>query len=223
MKAVQPTPQAPALRNRTEWLTLGRGSLIALVVLVAAMVLSTTYRSQSAPAPDQAAKFNPATYGAKTYGPKVVPAIRKKAVNLSILSKAITADSDAAGKRYGHRDGTSPYSYAVTFTGTAAAAQNGLTPVAVPGVTARVSVQTGPAVNGTSLRDAVGFISFGQFTNQVDFADAGTALNNQVKAKVLAHLDVDSLKGKRITVIGAMTPLTGDVFTVTPISIEPAS
>lgn len=211
-------------RGRTGWLTLGRGSLVALVVLVAAMVASTTYRSQSAPPADQAEKFDPAQYGVETYAPKVVPAIRKKAVSITTLYKALVTDGDAAGKRYGHRPGTGPYSYAVTLTGTAGAPRSGLMPVTVPGVDkARISVQTGPAINGTSLRDAVGFISFGQFTNQVDYADAGTALNNQVKAKVLAHLDVASLKGTKITVVGAVTPLTNDVLTITPISIKPAS
>ena len=54
----------------------------------------------------------------------------------------------------------------------------------------RVSIQIGPAVNGTALRDAVGFITFGQFLNQVQYADAGTALNNEVKQELLADLDV---------------------------------
>ncbi|MEV6986338.1 DUF2291 domain-containing protein [Sphaerisporangium sp. NPDC051017] len=205
-------------------LTLGRGSLIALALLVVAMLAGTTYRSDSAPRAEETGKFDPAGYGAQTYEPKVVPAIRQKAVDIVTLHKAIAAGADAAGTQYGNREGTGPYSYAVTLTGTAGAAESGLLPVTVPGVgKTRVSVQIGPAINGTALRDAVGFIKFGQFTNQVDYADAGTALNDQVKSKVLASLDVASLKDKKITVVGAMTPLTADVLTITPISIEAVS
>ncbi|GAA1018256.1 hypothetical protein Aple_034610 [Acrocarpospora pleiomorpha] len=209
--------------SRHPWLTLGRGSLIALALLIIAIVAATTYRSDSAPRAEEAEKFNPAGYGAETYEPKVVPAIQQKAVDLVTLQKAIAADPDAAGQQYGNREGTGPYSYAVTVTGTAGAAESGLLPVTVPDVgKTRVSVQIGPAINGTALRDAVGFIEFGQFTNQVEYADAGTALNDQVKSKVLASLDVASLKDKKITVVGAMTPLTADVLTITPISIEAA-
>ena len=39
--------------------------------------------------------------------------------------------------------------------------------------TPTVNLQIGPAINGTSLRDVVGFITFNQFVNQVDYADAG--------------------------------------------------
>ncbi|GGJ29024.1 DUF2291 family protein [Streptomyces brasiliensis] len=217
----QARPNAGNARRRGP-LTLGRGSLIALVVVIAAMLATTTYRSDSQAAPGQAAKFDAAKYGADTYKSKVVPAIRKNAVDIVTLQKALAADSDAAGKKYGHRDGTGLYSFAVTFTGTAGKATSGILPITVPGISkARVSVQIGPAINGTALRDAVGFIKFGQFVNQVDYADAGTALNNQMKAAVLAHLNVASLQGKKVTVIGATSPLTADLLTVTPISIEP--
>jgi predicted lipoprotein len=210
--------------GRGRWLTLGRVGLIALALLVIAIAATTTYRSaDSSGSAGEPAKFDAAEYGAATY-PKVVPAIEKRAVDIVTLQRAIAADSGAAGARYGTRQGTGPYSYAVELTGTAGTVSGGLLAVTVPGIgKAHVSVQVGPAVNGTALRDAVGFIKFGQFVNQVDYADAGTALNNRMKSKLLAGLDAASLKGKQITVVGAMTPLTGDVLTVTPVSVKAAS
>ncbi|WAX76913.1 DUF2291 family protein [Streptomyces sp. KMM 9044] len=209
--------------GRGRWLTLGRGSLIALVLLVTAIAATTTYRSADSSAAGGPAKFDAEEYGAATY-PKAVSAIEKRAVDIVTLQRAIAADSDAAGARYGTREGTGPYSYAVRLTGTAGAVRGGLLPVTVPGTgKARVSVQVGPAVNGAALRDATGFITFGQFTNQVEYADAGTALNNQLKSEVLAGLRPGSLDGQKITVVGAMTPLTGDVLTVTPVSVEASS
>jgi ABC-type branched-subunit amino acid transport system ATPase component len=61
-------------------------------------------------------------------------------------------------------------------------------------------VQTGPAINGTDLRDATGTIEFGQFTNQIEYQDAGSAINNEMKKAVLAGLDPSALTGK--TAIG---------------------
>ncbi|MGW2292231.1 DUF2291 family protein [Streptomyces phaeochromogenes] len=205
-------------------LTLARGSLIALVLVFAAIAATTTYRSGTEAKTGGKPTFDPARYATSTYEPRVVPAIKKNAVDIATLHKAIAADTEAAGKQYGHRAGTGPYSYAATLTGTAGAVQNGLLQVTVSGLDkARVSVQVGPAINGTALRDAAGFITFGQFTNQVEYADAATALNTEMKDKVLKAFDPAAVRGKKITVIGAMTPLTADVLTLTPVSIEAAS
>ena len=43
-------------------------------------------------------------------------------------------------------------------------------------------LQIGPAINGTALRDATGLINFNDFLNQIEYANAATELNNQVKA-----------------------------------------
>ncbi|MFJ6693160.1 DUF2291 family protein [Streptomyces sp. NPDC091294] len=207
--------------GRRSPLTPRRASLAALLLLVVAIAATTTYRSDSEPTASGKAPFDAQAYAAKTYAPKVVPAIKKNAVDITTLHKAITVDPDAAAAKYGHRAGTGPASYAVTLTGVAGTADGGLLPVKVDGLdTARVSVQIGPAINGTALRDAPGLITFGQFTNQVEYADAATALNAQMKAKVLKSFDPAAVTGKKITVTGATTPLTADVVTVTPVSIE---
>ena len=217
-----PRPAARTGRSRRPsraWLITGA----VLAALLVAMGLSTTFVDADAPVAGAPKAFDPAAYGKENYGPKVVPAIEEAAVPLPELSAALKADPAAAGERYGKKPApSSPYSYAVSFTGTAGATEAGLMQVAVPGVDGRVSVQVGPAVNGTALRDAVGFIEFGQFLNQVEYADAGTALNTQMKAELLSKIDAASLRGKQITVVGATTLLTPDVITVTPVKLEAA-
>lgn len=205
-------------------LTLGRGFLIALLLLLIAIAATTTYRSDSEAKAGSKPKFDPAKYAAATFEPKIVPAIKKNAVDITKLHQAIAADPEAAGKQYGQRAGTGPYNYAVKLTGTAGTAKSGLLQVKVRALDkARLSVQIGPAINGTALRDASGLVSFGQFTNQVEYADAATALNTLMKTQVLKSFDAAAVQGKRITVIGAMTPLTADLLTVTPVAIEVAS
>jgi predicted lipoprotein len=204
-----------------------RTVLIALGVLVlVAMALDTTYKDADAPKPTAGGRpaFEPAQYGAKTY-PKVAATLEQKAQPLPNLVGALRDDPEAAGKQYGHREGNSPYSFATRGEGIAGDTKAGLMEVRVKGVpkSTRVSIQVGPALNGTSLRDAVGFISFNQFVNQVDFADAATALNSEVKAKVLKDVDAQDLKGKRVAFTGAFTALTPTVVTVTPTKLETGS
>ena len=86
--------------------------------------------------------------------------------------------------------------YSTTFTGTVGEGQAGIYDVAIEGMPKNVTVriQTGPAINGTELRDATGNYGFGQFTNQIEFQDAGAALNEEMKKQVLDPVDPSMLK-----------------------------
>ena len=195
---------------------------IALVVVViAAMALDTTYKKAGETTATGREAFDPARYGEETY-PKAVAAIEDAAVPLPELVAAIRKDPDAAGEQYGKRQGTSPYTFSTTAEGVAGKAEGGLMPVRVKGVPkgTTVSLQIGPAINGTAVRDAAGFIEFGQFTNQVEYAAAATALNEQVKQQVLAGVDPAALDGQRVSFTGAFSSLTPDVITITPIKLE---
>jgi len=157
--------------------------------------------------------------------PKAVATFEDSAVPLPRLHAALRKDPDAAGKQYGKRQGTSPYSYSTSGEGIAGKPEGGLLPVRVKGVpkSARISLQIGPAINGTAIRDAVGFIEFGQFTNQVEYAASATALNDQVKSQVLKGVDPASLEGKRVSFLGAFSLVTPDVVTITPVKLETGS
>jgi predicted lipoprotein len=197
--------------------------IVVAVLVVAAMALDTTVKDSSAPKTTAGGRavFEPAKYGAKTF-PKAVSTIDQKAQPLPQLVTAIRKNLDAAGKQFGHREGTSPYNFATRGEGVAGTAKSGLLPVRIAGVPkgTTVSLQIGPAINGTAIRDAVGFISFNQFVNQVDYADAATALNTEVKTKVLKGVDPQSLKGKKVSFTGAFTALGPTVVTVTPTKLE---
>ena len=82
----------------------------------------------------------------------------------------------------------------VTFTGVVGEGKSGIYDVAVDGLAGetQIRVQTGPAINGTDLRDATGEIKFGQFKNQIEYQNAGSAINNAMKKAVLAGIDTAS-------------------------------
>lgn len=197
----------------------------ALLALVAAMGMSTTYVPADAPVPGAEEAFDPAAFGKEQYASTVKPAIEKSPVDLTELLPLLADDPEAAGTKYGKRQGSSPYTYSVTVTGTAGQVANGLLPLEVEGVDAktRIAVQVGPAINGTALRDASGEISFNDFVNQVEYSQAATALNNEMKAELLQGLDVAGLQGKKVTVVGATAPLNPQLVTITPVTIAEAS
>ena len=85
---------------------------------------------------------------------------------------------------------------------------------------AGIRVQTGPAINGTEVRDATGTVEFGQFTNQIEYQDAGAALNNEVKAQVIGSLDREKLPGKTVEVVGVFQLINPANWMVTPVRFK---
>ena len=82
-------------------------------------------------------------------------------------------------------------------------------------------VQIGPAMRGTAIRDALDFVSFNDFTNQIDFAQFGKAFNTYVNRATLEALPRDSLVGRKVSVIGAYPFVSAtDTPLVTPVEIS---
>lgn len=165
---------------------------------------------------------NPTAYAQEQYQAAVVPTIEQNAIDIVTLVTALQQDANAAGAEYGHKNGDSPWSFPVTATGTVAEGEFGEVALEIAGMPAglTVGVQTGPAITGTAIRDATGLMTFEMFINQIDFATAATALNDQVKAHVLAITNFDELLGKEITVVGAFTYDNTAHIKITAISIE---
>ena len=86
-----------------------------------------------------------------------------------------------------------------------------------------VSVQTGPAIMGTALRDVTGETTFDMFENQIDYAQVGLSLNEPLKTGVLTDNDLASMTGQRVTVVGAFAYSDPTHVVITPVSIEAAS
>lgn len=192
--------------------------VIALVVL--GVILGTKVVGNDDPLLQGTQEFDPATFGAENF-PQIQEAIAERATDAATLAEAIAADPAAAAEEYAVASSGGPV-YSVTFTGVVGEGQSGIYEVAVEGVPDGqvIRVQTGPAVNGTELRDATGEITFGQFTNQIDYQNAAAALNEELKAQVLADIDTAALQGKTITVTGAFTLINPAAWLVTPTEIE---
>ncbi|GAA1489767.1 DUF2291 family protein [Brachybacterium sacelli] len=212
----------PPQRARTTPKHLGRWIAIALTVIgLLVVVLGTKIVPEGAQ--EEAAgpeAFDKATFGAEQF-PTAQQEITDRAVPAPELAEALAADPEAAAEEHGV-ESAGQMVYSTTFTGTVGEGEGGIYDVAVEGMPDSVSVriQTGPAINGTELRDATGIFGFGQFTNQIEYQDAGAALNEEMKKQVLDPLDPSSLPGQKVTVTGAFTAINPEGWLVTPVSLE---
>jgi predicted lipoprotein len=178
-----------------------------------------------------AAAFDPKTYVDGIWTSKVLPTVQKDSVPATELLPALDADQAAASKKYGNQTGTgSPYAFLVNGTGTVTALdeESPTHPLTIKvdglsGKSADVQVVTGPVIAGTALRDAVKFITFGDFTNQLDYADAATGLNSRVKSDVLAKVKAKDLIGKKVAFAGAFSQVAPGVVLIVPTQLAAAS
>jgi len=211
----EPRPARRLSRSAKRGVTIG----VVVVVLVLLGIGTKVVPNGSAAAQSTEA------FSAKAWGQKnfltIQSEIEKKAVGAPALAQAIAANQSAAATKYGVA-GTTGTEYSVKLTGVAGAPESGIYPITVTGVPSDVvvRVQTGPAINGTDIRDATGKVAFGQFTNQIDYQNAASALNNELKKRVLAKVDVASLQGKTVTVVGAFQLINPQGWLITPVQLE---
>ena len=199
---------------------LGRWAVpAAAIALVVAMALDTTIVTIGSEADVRGDVFSAEAYGQDMF-PQVQSAVESKAVGAGALAQAIAEDKDSAVAQYGTPSGIAPI-MAVSFTGTVGEGKSGIYEVEVEDLPDDISirVQTGPAINGTDLRDAPGTIEFGQFKNQIEYQNAGAAINDAMKAEVLADLDRENLTGKTISVTGAFRMINPKNWLVTPVRL----
>jgi len=194
----------------------------AAIVLVVAMALDTKVVRI-----DSAASVAPGTFSAADYGatqfPIVQASIEKRAVSAATIAAAVLKSRTAAAKQYGVDTGAGA-EIPIAFTGVAGKGDFGTYDVKIDGVPKAIAVQiqAGPAITGTDLRDATGTITFGQFTNQIDYQNAGSALNKQLKKTILSKIDTSNLTGKTISVVGVflLTEASANSWLVTPVKLD---
>lgn len=208
-------PRAAAASRRGLFIGLGLAAAVA-----AAIALDTTVVPVGSEADLRAQAFSPDGYGAAEF-PRVQTFVKGKAVDAATLAPAVLADKDAAAAQYGTPASTGAILF-VTLTGTAAEAKSGVYTLEVPGLPEDITVrvQTGPAINGTDLRDAPGDIAFGQFKNQIEYQDAGSGLNRAMKAAVLDAIDTSALTGRSVTVTGAFRLINPKNWMITPVEMS---
>lgn len=151
-----------------------------------------------------------AAKAAEIFDARLVPYVAEKAIDLPRLTAALQGGLDAAGKAHGVRPQAegSPWNFLLKGQGTVIDA-NRASRAATLGVDVTgdgntdVTVQLGPVVKGTALRDAADFIVFTDYRDQIEFAKLARALNDRAHAAIA--LPEGDLTGKTVRFEGATT------------------
>jgi predicted lipoprotein len=192
--------------------------LAALGFALEACKIVATPKKPTAGADDGTSSgFDPDAMVDAIWDSKVVPYLSAKAGPLPEVMALARSNPDEAGRKFGYRTkkGSEPWTFVVRIDGRVIAAETasraGTINVDTKGDgKAAAVVQIGPAMRGTVLRDALDFVSFNDFKNQIDYAQFGKAFNQRVVRTMLSKLPRDALVGRNVTALGAFTLEAGD-------------
>lgn len=151
-----------------------------------------------------------AAKAAEIYDAQLVPYVTGKAIDLPTLTAAMAGGLDGAGQAHGVRPQAegSPWNFLLKGEGTVVEAnrESRAATMAVD-VTgdgqADATIQLGPVIKGTALRDASDFILFTDYRDQIEFAKLARALNDISHQR--AALPEGDLTGKSVRFEGAAT------------------
>ena len=166
--------------------------------------------------------FDKVAYVDGIWESKVLPTVQKNALDFSQLYTELKQNQDAASQKYGNKVG-GPYNFLTKFEGKVLSADTssrvGVIKVETQTTTGPVvlTVQVGPVLQGTALRDALGFIAFNDFVNQLQFADVADELNTRALQNALSDTDPTTLVNKTVDITGAFTLDNIDDLVVTPV------
>jgi predicted lipoprotein len=151
-----------------------------------------------------------AAYAREIWDTDVIPTVAQYLVPLDQLRGALAQDVDVAGETYGLRpDGeANPWNFAVSGTGTIVEANTESRAAKLHLDTDSdgeidVTLQLGPIVRGTTLRDAMPFLLFSNFRDQIEFAKLGNGLNAMAHERLA--IPEGDLVGQSVSFEGVFT------------------
>lgn len=175
----------------------------------------------------EASAFNPDRMVEDIWSEKVVPFYETRSGNFPDVMALVSTNPDQAGKKFGHKEkqGTAPWTYAAHVSGKIVGEEMKSRAAYVEvdvdnDGKGDVRVAWGPAVRGTALRDALSFIDFNSFKNQIEWAQFGKSFNTYMNETALSKLPRQGLTGKTLDAYGAFPlPSSGQLPQFVPAKI----
>jgi predicted lipoprotein len=204
---------------------------VLLFLILAGRYGFTVVKIEDAEKAVQSEAFDPVAYVDGIWDTQLIPTFNEKAVELpKILSEMEpgtdgTAPKDdliAIANKYGSITVGEAHVYMVKGSGKIVAV-NAETSLGTAEVTldgyegpVKVLLYVGTRIpsDETSVRDAVGFITFGDFKEQTEYGKAASEINKRVLSTVLSGVERESLTGKTISFKGAFTIRTFNLIQI---------
>jgi len=205
-------------------------AVVAVVVLLGVFsppwVVESLNAGGSGSAVAGSQNLDPDKYVTAIWSSKVIPIAKKSAVDLPTLLADLKKNRAGTSKRYGHYVVVNgPPAFLVKGSGRVVSVDTASL-VSKAGVVLGAGtrpdafLQLGPILGGTDVRDALPFVNFNQFVNQVQFGEVAIAINAKIVATAFAKVDNEKLKGKKVTFTGAFTLSSANTPLITPITLE---
>jgi predicted lipoprotein len=218
-------------------------------VLLAAFLIALPFSVTIVPieqveAMQQSEEFDAVAYVDGIWASQIVPAVLENAVDLQTILSAIEVDAEGGAPKeqlievaneYGSITVGEAHVYLVKDRGTVTAidteSRAGTMTLALDDYAGPVIVKLylGPRIpsDATAVRDAVGFIEFGDFREQTEYGKVAKEINTRVATDVLELLDKENLVGKQLEFYGATSIRTFNLvkvdlseITVVPVQIS---
>lgn len=175
--------------------------------------------------------FDPVSYVEGIWDSEIIPAFNDKAVDLSKILSEFKVDANGTTPKEDLIDVTNKYGlitvgeahvYEVKGSGKIVSVNTetslGTVEVTLDGyqgpVKVLIYVGTRIPSDETSVRDAVGFITFGDFKEQTEYGKVASEINKRVLSQVLGGIDKNNLRGKTISFVGAFNIRTFNLIQI---------
>lgn len=179
----------------------------------------------------QSEAFDPVAYVDGVWASQIKPTISESAIDLAVILNNLTLTADGfvakdelvpVTEKYGLITVGESHVYMVKLTGTITQVDTsksiGIMDVQLEGyagpIKVRVYIGSRIPSDETSIRDAVGFINFGDFKEQTEYGKVAAEINKRVNAEVLSPLNKETLVGKQIVCFGAFTIRTFNLINI---------
>jgi len=210
------------MKKYMPWMILAILILIFVAVLPSSVTIVPIAQVE---ARQQSEKFDPVAYVDGIWESRLVADVQEKAVDLAAILGQIEVDANGKAQKeqlveIAKADGLitvgEAHIYMVKGTGKVVAVDDtsrvGTLTLELQGYDGPITVKmyTGPRIpsDQTAVRDAVGFINFGDFRDQTEYGMVASEINKRVANQVLSGLDKATLEGKTLTFYGAMSVRT---------------
>jgi predicted lipoprotein len=179
----------------------------------------------------QSEAFDPVAWVDSVWDSRLYPTIMESAVDLKLILNEMDVDSSGVAAKtdltpiaeaYGLITVGEAHVYMVKGRGQVinvnTSSSTGTMELLLDGYTGPIKVMlyigTRIPSDETSIRDSVGFISFGDFREQTEYGKVASELNKRVNTLVLDQLDKDNLQGKTFSFTGAFTVRTFNLINI---------
>ena len=165
--------------------------------------------------------FDPVSYVEEIWYSKIIPTISNDSEEITFMLDELFSNKELAEEKYGHRSGTGSYSFMVNgkaeIIGLNKESRVGTIELKLSkDYDAKIFITIGPVIKKDSIRDAVKFIKFNDFVNQLDFAGVSRIIKTRVMNEIIGPLNLNNIVGKKISFEGAITFDRNDKIFITP-------